>query len=148
MPINPFAPLIMFAILFGLSMDYEVFLLSRIREEYLATGDSHKSVVTGLSNTARVITSAALIMISVFGAFVLGDDPNGKLFGVGLAVAVFLDATLVRMILVPATMSLFGRANWWLPTWLDTILPHLDLEGASSRVESPSPERDPELVAA
>ena len=130
MPINPFLPLIMFAILFGLSMDYEVFLLSRVREEYVATGDNHEAVVRGLSSTARVITSAALIMISVFGAFVLSDDPNGKLFGVGLAVAVLLDATLVRMVLVPATMSLVGRANWWLPTWLDRILPHLDLEGA------------------
>ena len=106
MPINPFLPLIMFAILFGLSMDYEVFLLSRVREEYVATGDNHEAVVRGLSSTARVITSAALIMISVFGAFVLSDDPNGKLFGVGLAVAVLIDATLVRMVLVPATMSL------------------------------------------
>ena len=129
MPINPFLPLIMFAILFGLSMDYEVFLLSRVREEYLATGDNHAAVVRGLSSTARVITSAALIMISVFGAFVLTDDPNGKLFGVGLAVAVLIDATLIRMVLVPATMSLVGRANWWLPGWLDRILPHLDLEG-------------------
>jgi RND superfamily putative drug exporter len=135
MPINPFAPLMMFAILFGLSMDYEVFLLSRIREEYVATGDSHQSVVTGLSSTARVITSAALIMMSVFAAFVLGDDPTGKLFGVGLAVAVFLDATLVRMVLVPATMSLLGRANWWLPGWLDRILPHLDLEGAPTATD-------------
>ena len=141
MPINPFAPLMMFAILFGLSMDYEVFLLSRIREEFLATGDSHKSVVTGLSNTARVITSAALIMVSVFGAFVLGDDPTGKLFGVGLAVAVFLDATLVRMVLVPATMSLVGRANWWLPTLLDRILPHLDLEGGRNHVDGSSIDR-------
>jgi len=154
MPITPFAPLMMFAILFGLSMDYEVFLLSRIREEYVATGDNRRSVVEGLSSTARVITSAALIMISVFGAFVLGDDPIGKLFGVGLAVAVFLDATLVRMVLVPATMSLVGRANWWLPGWLDRLLPHLDLEGGShpTGVEAgappasdPEPER--ELVA-
>ncbi len=148
MPINPFAPLMMFAILFGLSMDYEVFLLSRIREEYLSTGDSHQSVVTGLSNTARVITSAALIMMSVFGAFVLGDDPTGKLFGVGLAVAVFLDATLVRMILVPATMSLVGRANWWLPAWLDRILPHLDLEGGRHHVDRPDIEPVRELTAA
>ena len=148
MPITPFAPLMMFAILFGLSMDYEVFLLSRIREEYLATGDSHQSVVTGLSNTARVITSAALIMMSVFGAFVLGDDPTGKLFGVGLAVAVFLDATLVRMILVPATMSLVGRANWWLPVWLDRILPHLDLEGGRHNVHGPDIEPVRELTAA
>jgi len=135
MPINPFAPLMMFAILFGLSMDYEVFLLARIREEYVATGDSHKSVVTGLSGTARVITSAALIMISVFGSFVLGDDPTGKLFGVGLAAAVFLDATLVRMVLVPATMSLLGRANWWLPTWMERILPHIDFESAPTDAE-------------
>jgi RND superfamily putative drug exporter len=131
MPINPFIPLMMFAILFGLSMDYEVFLLSRVREEYVASGDSHTSVVDGLSSTARVITSAALIMISVFGAFVLGDDPVGKMFAVGLAVAVLLDATLVRMVLVPATMSLLGGANWWLPNWLDRILPHLDLEGGA-----------------
>ena len=154
-PINPFAPLMMFAILFGLSMDYEVFLLSRVREEYVRTGDSHQSVVTGLSSTARVITSAALIMMSVFGAFVLGDDPNGKLFGLGLAVAVFLDATLVRMVLVPATMSLVGRANWWLPGWLDRILPHLDLDGGRNGGEvappgvepEPEPEPDRELAA-
>jgi RND superfamily putative drug exporter len=149
-PINPFLPLMMFAILFGLSMDYEVFLLSRVREEYVRTGDSHTSVVDGLSNTARVITSAALIMVSVFGAFVLGDDVNGKMFGVGLAVAVFLDATLVRMVLVPATMSLAGKANWWVPTWLDRILPHLDLEGgrtdADVDVNVVEPER--ELVPA
>jgi putative drug exporter of the RND superfamily len=135
MPINPFLPLMMFAILFGLSMDYEVFLLSRIREEYVATGDNHTAVVRGLSSTARVITSAALVMISVFGAFVLSDDPNGKLFGVGLAVAVFLDATLIRMVLVPATMSLVGKANWWLPGWLDRILPHLELEGARKNAD-------------
>ena len=145
MPINPFLPLIMFAILFGLSMDYEVFLLSRVREEYVKTGDNHEAVVRGLSSTARVITSAALIMISVFGAFVLSDDPNGKLFGVGLAVAVLIDATLVRMVLVPATMSLLGRANWWLPRWLDRILPHLDLEGGTPphprSAPSPSAER-------
>ncbi|MCU1502421.1 MAG: hypothetical protein JWM12_1775 [Ilumatobacteraceae bacterium] len=148
MPINPFAPLMMFAILFGLSMDYEVFLLSRIREEYVATGDSHQSVVTGLSSTARVITSAALIMMSVFAAFVLGDDPTGKLFGVGLAVAVLLDATLVRMVLVPATMSLLGRANWWLPTWLDKILPHLDLEAGPKDADVVDIEAEREPVAA
>ncbi|MEO8696641.1 MAG: MMPL family transporter [Acidimicrobiales bacterium] len=131
MPINPFVPLIMFAILFGLSMDYEVFLLSRVREEFLKHGDGHQSVVDGLSSTARVITSAALIMISVFGAFVLGSDPILKMFGLGLATAVFVDATLVRMVLVPATMSLLGSANWWLPAWLDRILPVLDLEGGA-----------------
>jgi RND superfamily putative drug exporter len=148
MPINPFLPLIMFAILFGLSMDYEVFLLSRVREEYVATGDNHEAVVRGLSSTARVITSAALIMISVFGAFVLSDDPNGKLFGMGLAVAVLLDATLVRMVLVPATMSLVGRANWWLPGWLDRILPHLDLEAAVPAAPQDDDEPERELVAA
>jgi putative drug exporter of the RND superfamily len=156
MPINPFAPLMMFAILFGLSMDYEVFLLSRVREEYVASGDNRQSVVRGLSSTARVITSAALIMISVFGSFVLGHDPVGKLFGVGLSVAVLLDATLVRMVLVPATMSLVGRANWWLPGWLDRLLPHVDLEGGGHGVVAvepagepePEPEPEGELVAA
>jgi RND superfamily putative drug exporter len=147
-PINPFAPLMMFAILFGLSMDYEVFLLSRVREQYVSTGDSQRSVVDGLSSTARVITSAALIMISVFGAFILSDDPIVKMFGVGLSVAVFLDATLVRMVLVPATMSLLGGANWWLPKWLDRILPHLDLEGGEAGADVVEIEPDRELVAA
>jgi putative drug exporter of the RND superfamily len=147
-PINPFLPLMMFAILFGLSMDYEVFLLSRVREEYVVTGDSHQSVVTGLSSSARVITSAALIMMSVFGSFVLGGDVNGKMFGIGLSAAVFLDATLVRMVLVPATMSLFGRANWWLPSWLDRVLPHLDLEGGQPEAGVIAIEHAPEAVAA
>jgi RND superfamily putative drug exporter len=147
-PINPFAPLLMFAILFGLSMDYEVFLLSRVREAYVATGDSHSSVVDGLSSTARVISSAALIMISVFGAFILDPDPTVKLFGIGLSAAVFLDATLVRMVLVPATMSLLGGANWWLPKWLDRILPHLDLEGAPRGAEVINIEPERELIAA
>jgi RND superfamily putative drug exporter len=122
-------------------MDYEVFLLSRIREEWLRSGDSHTSVVDGLSATARVITSAALIMISVFLGFVLTDDVTIKMFGVGLATAVFLDATVVRMVLVPATMALLGNANWWLPRWLDRRLPHLDLEGG------PAPDAEPVPVA-
>jgi RND superfamily putative drug exporter len=147
-PIETWIPMMLFAITFGLSMDYEVFLLSRVREEYVATGDNHEAVVRGVSGTARVITSAALIMISVFGAFVLSDDPNGKLFGVGLAVAVLIDATLVRMVLVPATMSLLGRANWWLPGWLDRLLPHLDLEGRPAGSEDTEPEPERELVAA
>jgi RND superfamily putative drug exporter len=155
MPINPFLPLIMFAILFGLSMDYEVFLLSRIREEYVASGDNHEAVVHGLSSTARVITSAALIMISVFGAFVLGDDPNGKLFGVGLAVAVLIDATLVRMVLVPSTMELLGDKNWWIPKWLNKILPKISVEGQHHIAPVPASElegegegrpKEPELV--
>ena len=130
-PVSPFLPMIMFAILFGLSMDYEVFLLSRVREEFVRTGDSHQSVVDGLAATARVITSAALIMISVFAAFLLSPDVEVKMFAVGLTVAVFVDATIVRMILVPSTMALMGDANWWLPRWLDRAMPHIDVEGAS-----------------
>jgi RND superfamily putative drug exporter len=110
-------------------MDYEVFLLSRIREEYFKTGDSRRSVVDGLGGTARVITSAALIMISVFASFLLVPDIEIKMFAVGLTVAVLVDATIVRMILVPATMALMGDANWWLPGWLDKILPNIDIEG-------------------
>ena len=136
-PISPFLPMIMFAILFGLSMDYEVFLLSRVREEYLRTRDSHSSVVSGLSATARVITSAALIMISVFATFLLTNDIEIKMFAVGLTVAVLVDATVVRMVLVPATMALMGDANWWLPGWLDRLLPHVDVEG--SHVLTPIP---------
>jgi putative drug exporter of the RND superfamily len=142
--INPFVPLIMFAILFGLSMDYEVFLLSRIREEWLRTGDSHTSVVDGLGATARVITSAALIMISVFLGFVVGDDVTIKMFGIGLATAVLLDATVVRMVLVPATMALLGNANWWLPGWLDRLLPHLDLEGGTGTARADEEPAEPE----
>ncbi len=120
----------MFAILFGLSMDYEVFILSRIHEEYHRTGDATGSVITGLSASARVITAAALIMISVFGAFALGDSPFIKMFGLGLATAVFLDATVVRMLIVPAVMTLFGERAWKLPRWLDRIIPDLDVEGS------------------
>ncbi len=130
-PIVSFIPMFMFAILFGLSMDYEVFLLSRVREEYQRTGDNDRSVIHGISSTARVITSAALIMISVFGGFVLGSDPTIKMMGLGLATAIFVDATIVRIVLVPATMKLMGDANWWLPGWLDRILPTLDLEGGA-----------------
>jgi RND superfamily putative drug exporter len=128
-PIVSFVPMFMFAVLFGLSMDYEVFLLSRIREEYLATRDNTGSIVAGIATTARVITSAALIMMSVFLAFVLGDNPTIKMFGIGLASAVFVDATIVRMVLVPAAMRLLGDATWWLPRWLGRALPHLDIEG-------------------
>ncbi len=122
-PVVSFIPLFMFAIVFGLSMDYEVFLLSRVREHYLATGDNDTAVVHGLASTARVITSAALIMVSVFLGFVAGNDPWTKMFGLGLATAIFIDATIVRMVLVPATMKLLGRANWWLPGWMDRRLP-------------------------
>jgi RND superfamily putative drug exporter len=140
-PIVPFIPMFMFAIVFGLSMDYEVFLLSRVREEYLATGDNQASVIHGIAKTGRVITSAALIMISVFLGFVLSDDPTIKMFGLGLAVAILIDATIVRMVLVPATMKLVGDANWWLPGWLDRLLPAVDTEGSGAR-----PARAPQLV--
>ncbi len=130
-PIVSFLPMMMFAILFGLSMDYEVFLLSRVREEYVAGQDNETAVIEGISSTARVITSAALIMISVFAAFVVGDDVMVKMFGIGLAAAVAIDATIVRIVLVPATMKLLGDRNWWLPRWLDRILPNLDVEGHS-----------------
>lgn len=128
-PIMAFIPMMLFAILFGLSMDYEVFLLSRVREEYDRTGDNASAVVDGLAATGRVITAAATIMVLIFSSFVLGDDPIIKTFGLGLAVAVFVDATVVRMILVPATMELLGDANWWFPAWLERWIPRLDLEG-------------------
>ena len=128
-PIEPFVPMMMFAIVFGLSMDYEVFLLSRVKEEYDRTGDPRNSVADGLAATARVITAAAAIMVVVFGAFLLEDDRVIRLFGTGLALAVLLDATMVRMLLVPATMELLGNRNWWLPRWIDRILPRLNVEG-------------------
>ncbi|MEN8041748.1 MAG: MMPL family transporter [Actinomycetota bacterium] len=134
-PVISFLPLFMFAVLFGLSMDYEVFLLSRIREEYAATGDNDESVIRGIASTARVITSAALIMVSVFLGFALGDDPTIKMMGLGLATAIFVDATVVRMILVPATMKLLGDANWWLPAWLDRLLPMIDIDGQDVAVD-------------
>ncbi len=138
-PIVSFVPMMMFAVLFGLSMDYEVFLLSRIREAYLKTGRNVESVVSGISTTARVISSAALIMIAVFLSFVSQPDPVAKMFGVGLAVAVFIDATVVRIVLVPATMVLLGDANWWLPGWLDRILPKMSVEAA----EAPEIDEEP-----
>jgi RND superfamily putative drug exporter len=134
-PIVSFLPMILFAILFGLSMDYEVFLLSRIREEYLARRENDSAVIEGIASTARVITSAALIMISVFAAFALSPEPTIKMFGLGLATAVLIDATVVRVVLVPATMRLLGDWNWWLPGWLDRILPKIDIEGATGLPE-------------
>ncbi len=128
-PIASFVPMMMFAILFGLSMDYEVFILSRIREEYHRGHTNIDSVVEGLGATAKVITAAALIMISVFLGFVGSSDPVVKMMGIGLATAVAVDATIVRMVLVPSTMALVGDPNWWLPKWLDRILPRLDIEG-------------------
>lgn len=133
-PINPFIPMMLFAVVFGLSMDYEVLLLTRIREEYLRTGDANTSVADGLASTARVITAAAAIMVVVFASFTLEDLRELKIFGLGLAVAVLLDATLVRMVVVPATMELLGSRNWWIPRWLDRILPHLEVEPARPAV--------------
>ena len=128
-PIEPFLPMMLFAIVFGLSMDYEVFLLSRMKEEFDRTGDNASAVADGLAMTARVITAAAAIMVVVFGAFVLEEDRTVKMFGIGLASAVFLDATIVRMLLVPATMELLGAKNWWVPTWLDKLMPRINVEG-------------------
>ncbi len=131
-PIEPFLPMMLFAIVFGLSMDYEVFLLSRVREEWKRTGDNARAVADGLASTARVITAAAAIMVFVFGSFLLETDRVVKLFGFGLAAAIALDATIVRLLLVPATMELLGDRNWWMPKWLDRILPELDVEGHAS----------------
>jgi putative drug exporter of the RND superfamily len=129
-PIVSYVPLFMFAVLFGLSMDYEVFLVSQIEEHVHAGEDNRRSVVSGLVTSARVITAAAAIMVFVFGSFVLNGDPTIKQFGVGLAVAVILDATVVRCLLVPALMLLMGRVNWWIPNWLDRVVPHVSIEGA------------------
>ncbi|HEX5770557.1 MAG TPA: MMPL family transporter, partial [Nocardioidaceae bacterium] len=128
MPVSSWLPVLMFAILFGLSMDYEVFLLSRVREEWLASGDARGSVVRGLSSTGRVISAAAAIMIAVFLGFATEADVVVKMLGFGMAVAIFLDATVIRMVLVPATMALLGRWNWWIPGWLDRILPSIDAD--------------------
>ncbi|HKY74861.1 MAG TPA: MMPL family transporter, partial [Acidimicrobiia bacterium] len=138
-PIEAWAPMMLFAIVFGLSMDYEVFLLSSVKEEYDATGDNAHAVATGLAVTARLITAAALIMVLVFGSFVLMDMRAMKLMGLGLAVAVAVDATIVRIVLVPATMELLGNANWWLPRWLDRILPHLAVEGSPTHTPAGGP---------
>ncbi len=150
-PVEPFIPMILFAIVFGLSMDYEVFLLSRVREEYVRTDDAVGSVADGLATTARVITAAAAIMVVVFGSFMFEDDRLIKMLGMGLGTAVLLDVTLVRMLLVPATMELLGARNWWLPGWLDRLVPRLSVEGtgrhddspARDAVDEPAPEPSP-----
>jgi len=147
-----YVPLFMFAILFGLSMDYEVFLVSQIEEHVRAGENNKQSVVSGLVTSARVITAAALIMVFVFGSFVLNGDPTVKQFGVGLAVAVILDATIVRCLLVPALMVMMGKANWYIPHWLDRLLPHISIEGAEffkarDRRRPVEPERRREALA-
>jgi putative drug exporter of the RND superfamily len=142
-PIVSFVPLLMFAILFGLSMDYEVFLLTQMREHFEEYGDEKRAVVEGLANTGRVITSAAAIMVCVFTSFVLSGNPVVKEFGVGLAVAIAIDSTVVRCLLVPAVMVLLGKRAWWLPRWMDKVLPHISIEG-----EEYFANRDAEAVAA
>jgi RND superfamily putative drug exporter len=146
-PIEPWAPMMLFAIVFGLSMDYEVFLLSRVQEEWHRTGDSHRSVADGLAATAKVITAAAAIMVVVFGSFIFEQDRGIKMMGVGLATAIFLDATIVRMLLVPATMELLGDRNWWLPGWLDRLLPSIDVEGHAEEAAHFDDDDEPELVS-
>lgn len=138
-----FVPMVMFAILFGLSMDYEVFLLSRVREEYLVDRETVESVVVGIRSTARVITSAALVMIAVFLAFLLNESTTVKMIGFGLAIAVFIDATVARIVLVPATMVLLGHANWWVPRWLERVLPAVHIEGEEALTPSERTLRSP-----
>ncbi len=147
-PIEAWVPMFLFAIVFGLSMDYEVFLLSRIKEEYDRTRNNATAVADGLAATARVITAAAIIMFCVFAAFGLGDNRQLKLFGLGLAIAVLVDATLVRMVLVPSTMELLGDKNWWIPRWLGKVLPRIHVEPThhTAPVPESEPEKEPELV--
>ena len=143
-PILAFLPVILFAILFGLSMDYEVFLLSRIHEEWLYRRNNRDAVMYGLAATGRTITAAAAIMVMLFLAFVLGPDLTIKVFGLGLAAAVLLDALVVRSVLVPALMLMLGKANWYLPRWLDRVLPHLSVEGPAESEPEPEPEPEPD----
>ncbi|MFG1628744.1 MMPL family transporter [Kribbella sp. NPDC049227] len=144
-PIPSFVPMLMFAIVFGLSMDYEVFLLSRVHEAWIATKDSHRAVAIGIGATARVITTAAAIMIVVFLSFVLDDDPTVKMLAVGMAVAVLIDASIVRMVLVPSVMTLLGDRAWWLPRWLDRIVPDIQLEGGPPAPPPPTPQETPKV---
>ena len=148
-PIVSFAPLLMFAILFGLSMDYEVFLVTQMQDHSLESGDAKEAVVDGLAATGRVITSAALVMVCVFTSFVLNGDPTVKEFGVGLAFAIAIDATVVRCLLVPAVMELLGERSWWLPGWLDRVLPRIGIEGQGFFDEAePEPVPAPQTNAA
>ncbi|MGW2618397.1 MMPL family transporter [Streptomyces sp. NPDC001500] len=144
-PIESYVPMMMFAIIFGLSMDYEIFLLSRVHEAWLRTGDAKDSVAHALEITARVITCAALIMVSVFSAFIISDNIVVKMLGLGLAVSVLIDATVVRLLMVPAVMTLLGSHAWWTPRWLDRILPHIDAEGDAESLSAPrdGPPRSP-----
>ena len=139
-PIEVFLPVLMFAILFGLSMDYEVFLVSRMHEEWTRSHDNERAVIVGQAETGRVITAAALIMILVFLSFILGGQVIIKLFGLGFAAAIFVDAFIIRTVLVPALMHVIGPANWWLPGWLDRILPRVHVEPDDITPAGPAPE--------
>jgi RND superfamily putative drug exporter len=145
-PLPAFVPVLMFAVLFGLSMDYEVFLVSRMREAWTRTRDNHRAIVEGLAGTGRVITAAAAIMVAVFAAFIPSPDVVLKVIGVGMAAAIFIDATIVRMLLVPAVMHVLGNANWWMPKWLDRRIPELAIEGRPE-VHLPR-QRQPETAPA
>jgi putative drug exporter of the RND superfamily len=149
-PLPSFVPVLMFAVLFGLSMDYEVFLVSRMREAWTRTRDNGRAITEGLAGTGRVITAAAAIMIAVFAAFVPSSNLVLKMIGIGMAAAIFVDATVVRMLLVPSVMHLLGRANWWMPRWLGRVLPELHVEGQPERhlPVPPEPEPEAELAAA
>ncbi|HEX4428153.1 MAG TPA: MMPL family transporter [Frankiaceae bacterium] len=141
-PVEPFLPVMMFAILFGLSMDYEVFLVSRMHEDWLHSGDNHDAVTRGQAETGQVITAAATIMVLVFASFVFGGERIIKEFGIGLATAILIDALLVRTVLVPSAMHLIGPSNWWLPRWLDRVLPRISVEGPDVADPPAEPERD------
>jgi len=146
LPIPCYVPMLVFCIVFGLSMDYEVFLLSRIHEAWMATRDPHRSVAIGIGATARVITTAAAIMVAVFASFVLSSEPTIKMLAIGMAFAVLIDASLVRMVLVPSVMTLLGRRAWWMPRWLEPVVPRLHLEeaaGADYAVNEPVRPRQP-----
>jgi RND superfamily putative drug exporter len=144
-PLPAFVPVLMFAVLFGLSMDYEVFLVSRMREGWLRTRDNNRAILDGLAGTGRVITAAAAIMVAVFAAFIPSPDVILKVIGVGMASAIFIDATVVRMLLVPSVMYLLGRANWWMPEWLGRLLPELHIEGhPDAHLPATAPEEAPE----
>jgi RND superfamily putative drug exporter len=132
-PVEPWIPVLMFAVVFGLSMDYEVFLISRVREEWVRRRDASAAVADGIAFTGRVISAAAAIMICVFLSFMLGDERSIKEFGFGLAAAVFLDALVVRCVLLPAVLEVLGPATWWLPRWLEQRLPRVNIEGSSTR---------------
>jgi RND superfamily putative drug exporter len=149
-PIESFLPMMLFAILFGLAMDYEVFLLSRIHEEYLHTKNARESITVGIGMTARVIFAAALIMMAVFFSFVMEDTRVIKEFGLGLGVAILVEATLIRLLLFPAVMELLGDRAWYIPAWLDRILPRVSIEGPEEDLPEllPRPERERELVPA